>query len=132
MGGVLAVEVKRAERVRRRKIATTLATIAAQLPAELADGVALFTDEDYQAWEAVNAAQLHEARKRFDPEADHVLSNAAEQLNGDIGVGDLSAMLDLGTRGFRSILRGIAAGGLRLVTPGIIGPRSQVSAGGTA
>ena len=131
-GRRLAVEAKRAERVRRRGIATTLAAIAAQLPAELADGLLLFTDEHYQAWEAVNAAQLHEAHKRFDPEADHVLSNAAEQLRGNISVGDLSAMLDLGTRGFRSILRGIAAGGLRLVTPGIIGPRSRVSAGGAA
>ena len=131
-GRRLAVEVKRAERVRRKRIDTTLAAIAAQLPAELADGVALFTDEHFQAWEAVNAAQLHEARKRPDPEADHALANAAEQLNGDIGVGSLAALLGLGGRGFRSILRGISGGGLRLVTRGIIGPQSRVAAGGTA
>ena len=48
-GRRLAVEVKRAERVRRKGIDTTLAAIAAQLPAEFADGVVLFTDEHYQA-----------------------------------------------------------------------------------
>ena len=102
------------------------------MPTGLADAVLLFTDEQFQAWEAVNAAQLHEARKRPDPEADRALATSAARLNGQLCVGDLSAMLGLGGPGFRAILRLIFSGGLRLVTPGIIGPRTLVTAGGPA
>ena len=130
-GRRLAVEVKRAEQVRRRRIDVELALIAAQLPPTLADCVALFTDEDYQAWEGVNAGQLHEARKRPDAEADAALVDVSQQLRGNISVGDLSALLGLGARGFWAVLRAIFDDKLRLVTPGIIGPRSRVSAGGT-
>lgn len=131
-GRRLAVEVKRADRVRRKRIDATLAAIAAQMPAGLADAVVLYTDEHFQAWEAVNAAQLHEARKRADGEADRALSMSAERIEGQIGIGDLSAMLGLGGRGFRAILRRIFGGELRLVTPGVIGPRTLVSVGGAA
>lgn len=131
-GRRFAVEVKYAERVRRKRIDIQLAAIAAQLPSMLADALVLFTDEHYQAWEAVNAGQLHEARKRRDAEADVVLHDVSRQLRGTVSVGDLSAMLDLGSRGFRAVLRAAFTGQLRLVTPGIIGPRSRVAAGGTA
>lgn len=131
-GRRFAVEVKYAERVRRKRIDIQLAAIAAQLPVDLADGITLFTDEHYQAWEAVNAGQLHEARKRVDEEADAALVVMSRQLRGSVAVGDLSGMLGLGARGFQAILRGLYGVHLRLVTPGVIGPRSRVTAGGTA
>lgn len=131
-GRRLAVEVKRAERVRRKRIDLTLAAIAAQLPVGFADEVILFTDEHYERWQAVNAAQLHEARKQPDAAADYALSITARDLRGEIGIGDLAAMLDIGGRGFRAVLRGLFNGALRLATPGIVGPRSRVAMGGPA
>ena len=131
-GRRLAVEVKRAERVRGKRIDLTLAAIAAQLPPGFADEVILFTDEHYARWQAINAAQLHEARKRPDAAADRALSIAARDLHGEIGICDLAAMLDIDGRGFRAILRGLFNGVLRLATPGIVGPRSRVAVGGPA
>lgn len=129
-GRRLAVEVKRAERARATGPRAELARLAAQLDPRLADGVALFTDEHFEPWEAANAATLHEARKRPDPAADAALTAATAQVRGTVAVRDLAALTGLpgpGGRGYRAVVRALFAGTLRAVTRGLLGPASLVA-----
>lgn len=128
-GQKCAVEVKRAEIVRQKRVIEKLAEAAAHIPNGLVDEVRLFTDEDFEPWAVINASQLHYCKRHHDSQADDTVAGVIADLKGQITIRDLVAQAGLESRGYQATIRALYSGAVHTVTRGLHGPETLVMRG---
>ncbi|WP_415182549.1 hypothetical protein [Phaeovulum sp.] len=99
-----AVIVKEASRLRSERLRREIKMIGAQAVPNFADRVIVVTQRDINAIDLHNAKLLHDVRHP-DLEADEAAVAVTNGLVGAATIADLSAMMEMGGRGFRALAR---------------------------
>jgi len=137
-GTRVAIAVKPAKVVRRRKLRELLHRIAAAMPPSYADAVLLVTEEDLSLALVHNAMLIHSVRRGRCADHDARVAALVRTLNGRVTVGTLVEVLGLAGDGFRAVVRAIADGTLtvrgrgRIAYDSWVAPASLAAADGEA
>lgn len=130
-GTRLALVVKPEALVARQRTDQLVTLLAAELPAEVADGVVLMTERDVGPDALHDAKLLNTARLHPRPDHDAVLRAHLGQRSGSATVADLCRDSGLGGDGFRAVARLIFDGTLTKLSPGRIMPDAVVALAGS-
>ncbi|MFB2594856.1 hypothetical protein ACEYYB_08385 [Paracoccus sp. p4-l81] len=125
----LAIAVKSAGIVDRRRFREELQLIRAVTPLGFAKEVILVTDRSFTRAEALNAERLHEFRRVPDPDADAAIAALLADLSTETTIASLVEASRLEGRGFRATFRAIYAGLARPLAAGVIQPSTLITAG---
>ena len=114
-GRIFAVSVKYAAKARRASYLAEIAALNKALPVKVADRAVVLSRESFHAYHNQNAQLIHIHRRSWDPEADRITLEAAQEMRGNFRLDDLygRTRLDIG-RTFRSAVRLIGDGDIRL------------------
>jgi hypothetical protein len=110
-GSRTAIMVKPLRRLESERFVAEAHRIAAQVTPAFADKVTLFTDADVDPIE-LHSAELFHAMRTRDPEADAAMRRLVAGVDGAVRIADLVSHSGLEGRGFRALVRLIAAGAL--------------------
>lgn len=99
-----AVIVKEASRLRSERLQHEIKMIGAQAASGFVDRVTVVTQLDIDPIDLHNAKLLHETRNA-DPEADHAAQAVTSGLVGAATIADLTVLVEMGSRGFRALIR---------------------------
>lgn len=124
-GHVVAISVKPAPYLHKNGFLDEMRVIAAQVTADFADEVRVMTERDLDPVELHNA-QLFHGLRHPDPEADAAAAAVTAPLVGAVALSELAERIGLGPRGFRALVRRIAAGALRCLAHERITPDTLV------
>jgi hypothetical protein len=124
-GHVTAIAVKPTKFLRKNGFLDKMRLIAAQVTPDFADAVRVMTERDLDPVELHNAELFHGMRHP-DPEADAAAAAAIAPLIGAVPLAELADRIGLGARGFRALVRRIAAGELCARARERITPRTLV------
>mgnify|MGYP006292327995 FL=1 len=124
-GHVAAIAVKPTKYLRKNGFLGEMRQIAAQVTPDFADAVRVMTERDLDPVELHNAELFHGMR-HSDPEADAAAAAVLATLLGAVPLADLTGRIGLGARGFRALVRRIAAGELRCLARERITPATLV------
>jgi hypothetical protein len=112
------VAVKPAGRVKETGIDRIVELAAEQIPPSVADFVVLFTDQQLSDVDLYNAEAIQQALRDPLPADDAAVAKVIRKLKGETAIGEIVDAVDLGGYGFDAVVRGVAAGKLRLVEYG--------------
>ncbi|EPX80948.1 hypothetical protein thalar_00393 [Litoreibacter arenae DSM 19593] len=98
------VIVKEASALKSERLQRKIGMISEQAVTGFVDRVIVVTQRDINPVDLHNAKLLHEVR-HADPEADQVAEAVTSDLIGAATLADLTAMMKMGSRGFRALAR---------------------------
>jgi hypothetical protein len=104
------VSVKYDEKAKRKSYLAEAESIAKQCPPEIADRFVVASRYSFHPNYRVCADQIHLARKGWDPEADRIVLEAANDMQPSYTLGDLTDRAKLEGRGWRAAVRLVGDG----------------------
>jgi hypothetical protein len=109
-GAQALVSVKYDEKARRKSYLAEVANIAAQCSPEIADRFIVVSRYSFHPIYRKCAQQIHVARRGWDPEADLIILESANELVSATTLEELVDQSKLGERGWRAAIRMIGDG----------------------
>jgi len=108
VGTRAAIAVKPSRRLNKKNFLAEMVLIAGQMTSSFADDVRVVTEQHLDPVDLYNAELLYGVRAA-DVEADQAAEKAVSSLLGAVSLEQLTQSIGLGARGFRALLRLIAA-----------------------
>lgn len=124
-GEKTAVMVKEVSRLKNERLQREIKTISAQAVPDFVDRVIVVTQRDINQIDIHNAKLLHEVR-HADPDADQAAEAVTSSLIGAAAIADLTAAINMGSRGFRALVRLIRSRCLELLHHEILSYETMV------
>lgn len=128
-GARVFIEIKPDKIADRKGLSGKLRAIATQVPRETADRVVHFGEDILRRDVVQNAMLIHSVRRDRDRSADEVVRSFMAKVNGAVSVADVVRATGLKSRGFRALVRLVAAGELQFVGPGRIDYSTMIARG---
>jgi hypothetical protein len=112
-GNEILTSVKYDEKANRPSYLTEVASIAAQCPEEIADRFIVVSRYSFHPIYRECAEKIHMVRRGWDPEADRIVLEAANDFQSTFTLEDLTERTGLGGRGWRAAVRVIGDGDIK-------------------
>ncbi len=120
------VSVKYDEKARRTSYLAEVKSIADQCSAEIADQFVVASRYSFHPNFRACADQIHLARRGWDPEADRIVLEAANDFQSTFSLEDLTERTGLGGRGWRAAVRVIGDGDITKALLDLFQPKTEL------